>query len=217
MNHIPEGSMNTIYLAPYTLPEGEKSFTYEHLLGRRLLAFALKDGFRLEVDQVWLDAFIRTEKGGKPFIFGLPHVHYNISHCVGMVALALSDRPVGVDVEKVRPMRDALVRRVLTEEEQSFLYKTASCEEARSEWFTRFWTLKESYLKYTGEGIAASLTSVSFRFHTEEAENEPPKNLCVTCSDPSVTMFQTDLPGHIILSACTGSKEPFSLRSVSLP
>ena len=204
--------MNTIYYTPYTLPEGEKRPVYEHHIGRRLLAYALKDSFQLDVSPVWLNTFVQTKEGGKPFLFGLPHIHYNISHCEGMVALALSDRPVGVDIEKVRPVKDALVRRVLTEEEQSFLYKTAAGEEARAEWFTRFWTLKESYLKYTGEGIAASLTSVSFRFHTEDAENETPDDPCITCSDPSVTMYETTLPEQYILSACSETNEPFRLH-----
>ena len=205
--------MNLIYLAPYTLPEGEKAHTYEHALGRRLLSLGLKELFGLDVTPEWLDANIRTQKSGKPFISGLPHIHYNISHCAGMVACVFADSPVGVDVEKPRSVKEALIRRVLTKEEQSFLYHTASDEDARAEWFTRFWTLKESYLKYTGAGLSGSLQSVSFRFEEHFSENEPR----ITCSDPSVTLFEAPLSDGIILSACAGSKEPFSLRSVSLP
>lgn len=205
--------MNLIYLAPYTLPEGEKAHTYEHTLGRRLLSLGLKELFGLDVTPEWLDANIRTQKSGKPFIFGLPHIHYNISHCAGMVACAFADSPVGVDVEKIRPVKDNLIARVLTGDERVYLSRVSADEASRAEWFTRFWTLKESYLKYTGAGLSGSLQSVSFRFEEHFSENEPR----ITCSDPSVTLFEAPLSGGIILSACTGSKEPFSLRSVSLP
>ena len=103
--------MNLIYLAPYTLPEGEKAHTYEHALGRRLLSLGLKELFGLDVTPEWLDANIRTQKSGKPFISGVPHIHYNISHCAGMVACVFADSPVGVDVEKIRPVEFLLESR----------------------------------------------------------------------------------------------------------
>lgn len=195
--------MNSIYLQPYELPPGEKMHIFEHRLGRRLLCFGLKDRFGLTVTPEWLEESIVAPEGKKPFISGHPEIHYNISHCAGLVVLAFSDGPVGVDAEKIRPVKDSLIRRVLTESEQTFLYKM----EPRDEWFTRFWTLKESYLKYTGDGLAGSLTSVSFSFPEDDPENENP-----SCSDPSVTMFAAKLPGGIILSACTASPEPFALH-----
>ncbi len=95
-----------------TLPEGEKTHTYEHALGRRLLSLGLYELFGLNVTPEWLDTNIRTPKSGKPFILSLPHIHYNISHCAGMAACAFADSPVGVDVEKPRSVKeDAPVRR----------------------------------------------------------------------------------------------------------
>ncbi|MBR3069001.1 MAG: 4-phosphopantetheinyl transferase family protein [Lachnospiraceae bacterium] len=113
----------------------------------------------------------------------------------------------------MRPVKDNLIARVLTEDERVYLRRVSADEASRAEWFTRFWTLKESYLKYTGAGLSGSLQSVSFRFEEHFSENEPR----ITCSDPSVTLYQVSLSDGIILSACTGSKDPFSLRSVSLP
>ena len=59
--------MNLIYLAPYTLPEGEKAHTYEHALGRRLLSLGLKELFGLDVTPEWLLSGVENtgKKGNK--------------------------------------------------------------------------------------------------------------------------------------------------------
>lgn len=92
----------------------------------------------------------RTE-AGKPYFPALPQLHFNISHTKGLILCALSDRPVGVDIETVRPRRASLPRFALSQEE----YRRY--EALGGDWsaFYILWTQKEAWCKYTGLGLQA--------------------------------------------------------------
>lgn len=77
---------------------------------------------------------------------------FSLSHSEGMAAVALADRPVGVDIQGV-PLRrcDAgFAARILTEEENRTF--TALAPEARQEYLAAAWCAKESAYKRVGEG-----------------------------------------------------------------
>ena len=84
----------------------------------------------------------RLTKNGKPVAKG---VYFNVSHCEGMVAIALAEREVGVDVENVRPIDQATIDYATSVEEKAFV-KTY-------EDFFKLWTSKESLVKAEGEGF----------------------------------------------------------------
>lgn len=84
---------------------------------------------------------------GKPFLPGGPH--FSISHSRGQVALAVSDAPLGLDVEVVRPFLEKLPQRIFSPQELRWFQARFSTQ---VDFFT-LWTLKESYYKYTGTGI----------------------------------------------------------------
>lgn len=86
---------------------------------------------------------------GKPFFPALPELYFNLSHTAGWSLCALSDAPVGVDIEVPRPRREGLWRFCLTDGEYAaFLASGGGWEE-----FYRLWTLKEAWCKYTGQGL----------------------------------------------------------------
>lgn len=43
---------------------------------------------------------VKKEYYGKPYIDGYKEWQFNISHTSGMIAIAVSDKPVGIDIEK---------------------------------------------------------------------------------------------------------------------
>lgn len=90
---------------------------------------------------------------GKPYLENGPH--FSLSHGGTLAVLAVSDEPVGVDVERPRPVKDALVRRCVRPEEQGWLAGESS------KGFFWLWTRKEAVLKCCGRGLSLSPTAFS--------------------------------------------------------
>ena len=151
-----------IYLAFYKEKDRLYNRSREHQLGRALLAFGLAREYGIEKE----DIRILKESEGKPCLDGHPGIYFNISHCDGAVVCAIHDELIGVDIEKIRPYTEALARRTLTAEEAAYLSRQP--EKDRAACFIRYWTLKESYGKALGTGIAKSMKEISFRWDGEE-------------------------------------------------
>lgn len=97
-------------------------------------------------------AFGRSDRG-KPFAKGLS-AEFNVSHSGECVLCAVSDRPIGADIEKIRPVTDRLIRRVCTVDELAYVNDAVISPEERTRRFFRVWTGKEAFVKYLGTGIA---------------------------------------------------------------
>jgi 4'-phosphopantetheinyl transferase len=96
---------------------------------------------------------------GKPFLVNAGHLHFNIAHSAEWVVCALGEAAVGVDVEKIAPVDDDLAKRIFTPEEYRTLISKNRTEQLP--YFYALWTIKESYLKALGKGLAIPLTSFS--------------------------------------------------------
>ena len=84
--------------------------------------------------------YLNTDSSGKPYLFGgTPYI--SLSHSGEYVVAAVSDSPVGIDIQCYKPMIDSHMKRLCSEEEAEYL-KT----QPRSEFF-RLWTAKEAYIK----------------------------------------------------------------------
>lgn len=93
---------------------------------------------------------IHTAENGKPYIPNAPF--FNLSHSGDFVIIAVSEKPVGIDIqEPVAPERaQKIARRFFTLEEQELTAR-----------FTELWTRKEAYIKFTGIGLSAMLSAFS--------------------------------------------------------
>lgn len=96
------------------------------------------------------------EKGefGKPFAAGLD-VHFSISHSQDLVICAVSEKEIGIDVEKIRDIRLDAVKRFACETEIEYIADN-------TERFFEIWTLKEAYFKCIGTGLGSDIKKVSF-------------------------------------------------------
>lgn len=112
----------------------------EVLCAYMLLRLALRERYQ------WREfpAICRSAQG-KPCFPEHPEVHFNLSHTAGAVLVGLSDQPVGVDIEKLRPVS----RRAM------YALAGVTTEEA----FFRSWVRREARVKRTGAGVAAMLRS----------------------------------------------------------
>lgn len=181
----------------------------EHALGRELLRRGLKDQYSLSFSKELLDAAITIEKNGKPCLREYPGIHFNISHCDGFAACAFHSQSVGIDAELPGHFARVLIGKALSEEEKNFFQMMGTTPALEQEWFYRFWTLKEAYVKQTGTGLDVDLKGVSFRFSADPAKDG---KLLVSCSDRNMCCVQKKLSQGQILSVCY----PYGSEGVSL-
>lgn len=112
-----------------------------------------------------------TEEGefGKPYLKDYPEIRFNLSHSGEMVLCAVSDREVGCDIEEIRKTSSLpLMQRFFYREEFEKIMN-AGTEEAQTEMFYRFWTLKESFMKMKGLGMHLEPQTFGIRL----CRNEP--------------------------------------------
>ena len=123
-----------------------------------------------ETDERWLPMQLRLKEWNGDFVYNehdkpfmqntsgkrIEGVDFSISHCKNAIAVALSDRPVGVDVESFRHAEEPLLKRTMNPDEQAEV--RAASDPAES--FTCLWTKKEAVLKLRGTGIVDNLHEV---------------------------------------------------------
>lgn len=122
---------------------------------------------------------------GKPYLKDREGVYYNLSHSGRYVVLAWGGREVGVDVQRHDPairMED-IGARFFAPDERLYVQQN-------SERFYEIWTKKESFLKYTGRGLGAGLTSFS-----------------ALKPEPKIRYFYRMLDENYSLSLCTEDHE----------
>ena len=117
-----------------------------------LLGYILKE-YRLA------DAEINFGSNGKPEIEG---IFFNLSHSKNMVICAISDKVVGCDIEQVSVAPEKVADRFFSEAEQRYLSQYSG--EEKNKEFYRLWTMKESYMKMTGEGMRLPLHQFELHF-----------------------------------------------------
>ncbi len=123
----------------YAVPEGRRNC----ILAYTLLCRALREEYGI-TDQ---PTFIIGEHG-KPTLAEYPHIHFNLSHCSTAIICAVSDRPIGVDIESIgRKTSDAVIRYTMNEEEQELIARSSN------NMFLRLWTMKEALVKLRGTGL----------------------------------------------------------------
>jgi 4'-phosphopantetheinyl transferase len=102
------------------------------------------------------------EAQGKPILDPGHHperLHFNLTHGGELALLAVTGAgPVGVDVEPVRHLDDALsVARHFFAADEAAAFRSVHGTPAEDESFFRCWTRKEAFIKAIGEGLSFPL------------------------------------------------------------
>lgn len=103
------------------------------------------------------DLSLHCLPNGKPVLANEPNIHFNLSHSGTMAVCALSDHPVGVDVEILQKAEPGVMNMCFRHDEQEWIRRSDHPDHA----FTRLWTRKESYLKLLGTGLSYPLNAFS--------------------------------------------------------
>lgn len=162
----------------------EQALRYRHELGQRLCVLAyllLKRGLN-EVFGISENPLFEYGEHGKPQLTGHPGVFFNMSHCKDAVVCAVSNRPVGVDVESIGRYKENLVGYTMNDEECSRIMGSGHPEVE----FIRLWTMKEALLKLTGEGISSDMKTAltdAGSYHFETVIEQEKRYIYTVCEE----------------------------------
>lgn len=86
------------------------------------------------------DLIIARTETGKPYFPSHPEIQFSIAHSVDAAVCVLASQPIGVDIEKIRPISPRIKTHILQLPEGAD-DRLSLCR----------WTMMESYVKYCGE------------------------------------------------------------------
>lgn len=107
----------------------------------------------------------------KPFFFlkGAQYPQFNISHSGDLILISISDTPIGVDIEFIKPsfhFSDVLPHN-FNSEERIFVQNSKSPISS----FFLLWTRKEALLKATGKGLVDDLKKIKSTDGAHQLDN----------------------------------------------
>ncbi len=121
----------------------------QQLTGREKISFLSRHARRaLEISaqkrQIQLGD-LKKDENGVPLPFN--GNYWSVTHKTGYVAGVIARERIGIDLEKIRPFKEALYRKTARENEWGL------SDSDKITLFFRYWTSKESVLKASGTGI----------------------------------------------------------------
>ena len=122
-------------------------------------------------------------------------LRFNISRTRGCVACAIARDEVGVDVEASDRLMDFDIAKRFFAPEEARLVQSAP-PDRRTSVFFRFWTLKEAFIKATGEGLRRPLDSFSFTFDPVRIVFHPERADTPRRDDPMAWQFAERRPAR---------------------
>lgn len=90
-------------------------------------------------------------KFGKPYFLNAEKLHFSISHSGNYAMVVMSDKEIGCDIQQITEVKSSIADRFFSADEISYIKSTSD--------FFRIWTLKESFIKAVGKGLAMPLDS----------------------------------------------------------
>lgn len=108
---------------------------------------------------------IYTDENGKPFVN--EDICFNLSHSGNYVVAAVADKAVGIDIEKIKPVKANMLHYFCSQTDKEYILcseknESENIPDAAFERFFEVWTFKEAFLKCSGEGISKKAALINF-------------------------------------------------------
>ncbi len=121
-----------------------------------------------ENPDVLLEIEVRKMSKGQPYIFDKKEgkrsdLHLSISHAGDFAISTLSEKLVGIDIERIEHRNEGFYKEAFTEKEREIISNDENLG-------TVYWTIKEAITKALGEGLHLSLHDVEI-FKEKKSEN----------------------------------------------
>ena len=127
---------------------------------RRFLGYSLLKNYLIHhgFDQNELSQ-ISYHKNKKPFFTNLPQIHFNLSYSKDLVVCAISDQPIGIDIEKInQDINLDNYKSVFSEN----MWKKIISSPTPIETFYQYWTQMEAVMKADGLGITGPIQQIVY-------------------------------------------------------
>jgi 4'-phosphopantetheinyl transferase len=128
------------------------------LLADILIRYVIASELKVNNEAIEFNA----NKYGKPLLKRDCGLHFNASHSEDWIVCAVDNEPIGIDIEKLRPVGLEFAAQFFSEEEYKILM--SKNPEDQQHFFFDLWTLKESYIKAVGRGLSIPLNSFTVSF-----------------------------------------------------
>lgn len=178
------------------------------LCGRRLLAYGLADIGREDIwkqkkaaEDVVSYLERRIEKGayGKPYFKEYKDLYFNISHSGEYACCAVSSVPCGLDIQEVRPLKSKrLTERTMSLQQQKEIWSAEMPERE----FCKYWSMKESFLKLTGEGIIKDMRDIPFPDWYQLFWIQEQTAGCISAEEPCIVEYREADPNLFFRKLC---------------
>lgn len=161
----------------------EQALQFKHAFGQYacLKSYLLLQDLLREHHGIEGDLVFSYNEHGKPILKEVSNIHFSISHCKEAIAVAVADRPVGIDVETLRMPSEALAEKVMDKGEKLRF----DISDTPEDFFTAIWTAKEAVMKCRGTGIVMEeLPEILYKVRDEmiiEATRPYPNIVCTLC------------------------------------
>ena len=121
---------------------GSEKAKKEKYCAWKLLEYALQDAFHKDLRAL---SFTKSAQGKWTCDF----CYFSLSHSHGGVTIALSDKPVGIDLEKIIPVknREKVAKKILTDTEWEDYQRLSHSDKEANAFLLELWTKKESIFK----------------------------------------------------------------------
>ena len=153
------------------------------IIGEIILSKLLKKYYNLDYSKLKFN----INKFGKPYIVD-KNIFYNISHSNSYVVVVISDKEIGIDLEKIRPVDLKTINYFATEFEKKYILKDKNNIEKR---LFEIYTLKEAYFKMKGENLN-KIKEIEFTI----------SNNSISCNDKLVSLKLNYIIPNYIIAIC---------------
>lgn len=181
----------------YALPLLDEQRREKTLKFKPPMRRAQSAGAGLLLKHLFGDAIYTYGANGKPYLKDRNDLFFSISHSDHYVVCTASETEVGVDIEPLSPIRPAMVRRCFSADEQNWIGDDAHR-------FTRLWTMKEAYMKFTGTGLSVPAKDIHLPIPPDNGFD--PGNSCWW------HLCEWDAP----ISLCSSEKHAVEVRNITI-
>ena len=131
-----------------------------------------------------------TNKDGKPYIKDNP-IYFNISHSNDFVVVVISNKEIGIDIEKIRDTNINIINQFCTDKEKEYILNSSNIYKS----LFNIYTLKEAYIKMKGTNLS-QINNIEFIINKD-----------IICNDKDVSIIQIKDIDNYIISIIENKKE----------